>query len=119
MKAIDFKYKVYALADFLVMVKHQEERSTNYDPTFCYALYSKTDVVALHDEVYIGDPVDFDEDDHEVFPPFVVENDFQYYCSDENIQDVVDHAAAIHSEATNQLLLDSLEYYLAHDTFLA
>lgn len=117
-KKIEFKSKVYLLKDFLELVKGKKERSTSYDAAYCYSVYSKSGDVGLLDEVYIGDVVEVDDDDQEICPEFVVENGFEYYCSDENIQDVVDYAFEKNKELSAQFLLDSLVYYIEKDTFL-
>lgn len=113
-----FKNKIYVLKDFLELVKCKKERSNTYDVAYCYVVYSKSGDVGLLDDIYIGDPVEVDDDDQEIYPAFLVENGFEYYCSDENIQDVVDYAFDKNKEVKPQFLLESLAYYLEKDTFL-
>lgn len=79
-KKIDFKNKTYLVQDFLEFVKGKKERSNTYDVTYCYVVYSKSGDVGLLDDLYIGDVIEVDDDDQEIYPDIVVENGFEYYC---------------------------------------
>ncbi|MFI8146610.1 hypothetical protein [Acinetobacter sp. ABJ_C5_2] len=112
-----FKNKVYKIEDFINLVKEKKERLPNYDFDYCYAVYAKDDNVRLHDEVFIGNSVDFDENDNEVYPAFVITNGYHYFCSDQNIQDVVDLALRQDAAVSNEKLIDALNYYIDNDDF--
>ena len=112
-----FKNKVYKIEDFINLVKEKKERLPNYDFEYCYAVYAKNDNVEIHDEVFIGNSIDFDENDNEVYPEFVITNGFHYFCSDQNIQDVVDLAVRQDADVSNQKLIDALNYYIDNDDF--
>ena len=112
-----FKNKVYKIEEFINLVKMKEERSTNYDFDYCYAVYAKNDTVKLHDEVFIGNSVDFDENDNEVYPEFAISNGYHYFCSDQNIQDVIDLAVKQNATVSIEKLIDALNYYIDNDDF--
>ena len=96
-----FKNKVYKIEDFINLVKEKKERLPNYDFEYCYAVYAKNDNVEIHDEVFIGNSIDFDH----------------YFCSDQNIQDVVDLAVRQDADVSNEKLIDALNYYIDNDDF--
>ena len=113
-----FKNKIYKIEDFLSLVKEKKDRSENYDLAFSYSVYVQDENLKLGNEIYIGDSSDFDELDQEIFPDYVIKNGLEYYCSDENIQDVIDQAMTISSNFDDSELLERLVYYLEKDTFM-
>lgn len=113
-----FKNKLYKIEDFFTLVKDKKERSENYDLAFSYSVYSQNKKLKSGDEIYIGETSDFDEEDQEIFPDYVIKNSFEYYCSDENIQDAIDQATSINPHFDDSELLERLEYYLEKDTFM-
>lgn len=113
-----FKNRLYPLQEFLQLVKYKKERAIDYDPTLSYVVYAKNDPLSLQDQVYIAEPIDIDQNDQEIYCDFALENGYSYYCSDENIQDVVDYAFENNPEVEPGFLLKSLQYYLQKDTFL-
>ncbi|MDM1298305.1 hypothetical protein HXZ94_07295 [Empedobacter falsenii] len=114
----DFKNKHYQIEEFFNLVKNKQERPEHYDPSFIYSIYTKTESLELGDQIYIGDTSNFDDNDNEIFPDFVVNNGYEYYCSDENIQDVIDLALRNNPNYSDAELLQRLKYYLEKDTFL-
>ncbi len=114
----DFKNKHYQIEEFFNLVKNKQERSERYDPSFIYSIYTKTESLELGDQIFVGDTSDLDDNDNEIFPDFVVSNGYEYYCSDENIQDVIDLALRNNPNYSDAELLQRLKYYLEKDTFL-
>lgn len=113
-----FKNKQYKIEDFFTLVKDKIEHSQNYDLAFSYSVYSQHEKLKVGDKIFIGDTSDFDDNENEIFPDFVTKNGFEYYCSDENIQDVIEQAMSINSNFDDSELLERLEYYLEKDTFM-
>ena len=89
----------------------------NYDFEYCYAVYAKNDNVEIHDEVFIGNSIDFYENDNVVFSLFFIINGFHDFSSDQNIQDVVDLAVRQDADVSNEKLIDALNYYIDNDDF--
>lgn len=114
----DFKNKTYSLGEFIDIVKHKQERSTSYDPQYQYALYAVEADLTAALEVYVGAPVEVNDDEEEIYPDYVVSHNMWYLCSDENIQDVVDLAVSQCAEISTVQLITALDYYLEHDDFM-
>jgi hypothetical protein len=104
----------YTLAEWLNLVKTKQERTLNYSIYWRDNAPDPTE----NDRIIIAAPTIVDDNDNETFPPIVNENGFWYYCSDENIQDVVDVAIDQKPNASDAELLQCLDYYLKRDTFL-
>ncbi|MTH30918.1 hypothetical protein GJV77_13630 [Myroides pelagicus] len=113
-----FKNKTYLLGEFINLVKDKQERAAYYAPSYNYALYAVEAEVTSDLEVYVGNPVEVKDYDEEIFPEYVVEHAMWYFCSDENIQDVVDLAVSRSKNVTVEQLISALDYYLEHDDFM-
>ncbi|MBC7755124.1 MAG: hypothetical protein H7Z20_00475 [Bdellovibrio sp.] len=104
----------YTLPDLFALVKTKCERDVDYS---IYWLDNAPDPT-LQDRVFVAAPVDVDDEDNEAFPQIVNDNGFWYFCSDENIQDVIDVAIDQKPNASDEEQLKCLDYYLKRDTFL-
>lgn len=52
------------------------------------------------------------------YPRFgLIRNGFNYFCSDQNIQDIVDLAVKQDAYVSNEKLVDALNYYVDNDDF--
>lgn len=114
----NFKNKTYRLGEFIDIVKNKQERSEQYNPMYNYALYAVEAEVTCDLEIYVGDPVEVTDSDEEIYPEYAVTHDMWYFCSDENIQDVVDLALSQKEGLSIAELVVALEYYLEHDDFM-
>ncbi|WP_288447301.1 hypothetical protein [uncultured Chryseobacterium sp.] len=114
----DFKNQVYSIEEFLELVKTKQDRKASFDPEYNYAVYSSIDAFKPGMKIFVGDPLDIGESDHEVLPDFVFHNKLNYLCSDENIQDVVDLAFRQRADVTSSQLIEALNHYLEKDDFL-
>ncbi|MCC9041942.1 hypothetical protein LNQ81_04395 [Myroides sp. M-43] len=115
---MDFKNKTYQLAEFILLVKDRKERTTEYNPAFHYAIYAVEDEVDEDLAIYVGEPVEVTDNDEEIYPSEVIEQEMWYLCSDEDIQDVVDLAISQKPSATMEELVMALDYYLTIDDFI-
>lgn len=83
-----------------------------------WCVYSVNENPNLDAVCYIDDYPDIDDDDNEIPVSFIEENGLEYYCSDENVIDVV--GASLHQKenASVEEMMNALEFYLEKDTFL-
>lgn len=114
----DFKNKTYSLGEFIEIVKNKQERSEQYNPMYNYALYAVEAEVMSNLTIYVGDPVEVTDSDEEIYPEYALTHDMWYFCSDENIQDVVDLALSQRTDISIEQLVEALDYYLEHDDFM-
>lgn len=80
---------------------------------------SDDDELSLTTACCVTAPPDFDEEtDEEIIPEFAVENGMEGSVLPETLQDVISSALEQKQEATNEELLEALNYYLDNDTFM-
>lgn len=115
---VNFKNKTYQLEEFILLVKDKKERTAGYDPAYAYAVYAREDEVEIGLEIYVGEPVEVNDNDEETYPSVAIEQEMWYMCSDEDIQDVVDLAISQKPSATMEELVMALDYYLTIDDFI-
>jgi hypothetical protein len=115
---VEFKDKTYRLSEFVDIVKNKQERLEHYNPMYNYALYAIEAEVTCDLTIYVGEPVEVTDSDEEIYPEYATKNDMWYFCSDENIQDVVDLAVSQCPEVNTEQLITALAYYLEHDDFM-
>ncbi|OXB09722.1 hypothetical protein B0A81_06215 [Flavobacterium plurextorum] len=116
----DFKNKTWVLSDFIKFVQEKKDRSQNYNAAYYYDIYTADNNESLSAEtiIYVGETVEVDDNANEIFPNIVTEMNywFEYSCS--NFQDVIDLATTQNSNVTIYKLIECLNYYSQHDTFL-
>ncbi len=83
-----------------------------------WCLYLKAEEINLDTVCYIDNYPDFDDDDEETYPLYVIENDLDFKYRDELLQDVICSALYSKSNATNEELMNAVFYYDKHDSFL-
>lgn len=115
---MNFKNKTYRLSEFIDIVKNKQERSEGYNPLYHYAIYAEEVEVTSNLVIYVGEPVEVSDSDKEIYPEYAVAHNMWYFCSDENIQDVVDLAISQYSQVSTEQLITALDYYLEHDDFM-
>lgn len=72
----------------------------------------------LDTECYIDEYPEVTDDDEEIYPEFIVENDYELVYTGEMLQDVIVSALSRKKNATNEELMETIDYYDEHDTFL-
>jgi len=74
--------------------------------------------VDLSTYCYIADPQEVTDDDEEIFPAFVVENDLELWFYSEILEDVLDNAVMQKPGVSDETVLRAIEYYNSKDTFM-
>lgn len=117
----NFKNKYYTIEDFIKIVKQKKDRSEKYDPNYHYEIYcasDKDDVIIPGMEIYVGDGSTVDDNYIETYPEFVSRFKLSPIYSSESFQDVIDLAFSQKKLASNQEIIDCLNYFNEHDDFL-
>ncbi|WP_343615113.1 hypothetical protein [Flavobacterium sp.] len=116
----DFKNKIWVLSDFIKFVQAKKDRSTNYNPEYYYDVYGSDDDEELSPDIiiYVGDPIEVDDDGEEIYPDKVIEMDYWLKYSCDNFQDVIDLATEQNANVSILQLIECLNYYNENDTFL-
>lgn len=93
------------------------DQGVQADDDWC--LYTKDKEILLTSECYILDYPDIDDDtDEEIFPPEAQESHMDIVYLPELIQDAITAALYQKPSATNNELLDAVNYYLQNDSFM-
>ena len=95
-----------------------KENVDSCDDAFC--LYTETWVEHLSGNLdcYIDAYPHGDENDEDVYPDFIVENDFDLIYYGEHFISVVKNVLHQHPKANTQNIIDALNYYRENDNFL-
>ncbi len=118
--SLDFKGRAWPIAEFIARVQARTERTGHAaDAAWHYDVYGDdTDAWHAGQTVYVGDPVQVDDDDRLVLPPDVVARGHAFRCSGEQFQDVVDLAFRQCPDASIDAVIRCLAHFLQHDDFL-
>ena len=115
----------YNIAELIELVKNKQDRDLDnsgkakYNLENSYCVYiSKDEKLNKHSILYVGKPVEIDDDDNEIYPKEVLENNLEMCYSDEDFQDVIDLAYAQKSNASIDEIIRCLNHYVENDTFL-
>ena len=92
------------------------EKEVYLDYGWC--VYSMENNMTLESICYIDDYPEFDEEDNEIYSPFIVQNNMKLIYRDEMIQDVVIACLNQKRDATLDEIMRSLIYYEEYDSFL-
>ncbi|SNR80499.1 hypothetical protein [Flavobacterium sp. ov086] len=116
----DFKNKTWILSDFIKFVQAKKDRSLNYNPNYTYDIYAPNNDDQLSPEtiIYVGNTVEVDDNDKEIYPDIVIKMDYWFEYSCDNFQDVIDLATSQNANVNTYKLTECLNYYSKHDTFL-
>ena len=118
--AMKFKYKTYKIEDFIDIVKRKIDRVEGYDPDYYYNIYGNDEgrgfVPGM--QIYVGDTVEVNDDDEEIYPPEVIERKLSSLYSCGTFQDVIDLAMRQNNSVSHEKLIECLNYYSNHDDFL-
>ncbi|MPV71352.1 hypothetical protein [Burkholderia sp. BE17] len=117
----DFKHKTYRIEDFIALAQNKQDRSAQYNRAFLYDVYGDDAVEGLLREgqtIFIGDTVQVDDNDEEVYPSEVKERGYVFLYSGENFQAVVDLAYKQKPTASAEEVIRCLNHYAQHDDFL-
>lgn len=119
------KNKSYSFPALFELVKNKLDRDFDINEKEKYIRENIYDIYVAKDEklnenttLYVGEPVEIDDDDNEVYPQEVVENNLEFYYSCQNFQDVIDLAYTQKSNVSIDEIIQCLNCYTENDTFL-
>lgn len=105
------------IADLCQQYHLEGEKSFILDSGWC--IYSSDIIMSLDSECYIDKYPDYDEDDNEILPEYMIKNRMSLIYTDEVIQDVVSNAIYQKSDITCEEIKMALDYYEKYDNFIA
>lgn len=118
------KNKTYHIKELIDMVKNKSDRDFDiygkekYIPENNYHIYiAKVEILNENSVVFVGDSIKIDEDDNEIYPNEVLENNTEPCYSCENFQDVIDLAFEQKGNASTSEFIKCLNYFNEKDTF--
>ncbi|CAI2767148.1 DUF7716 domain-containing protein [Flavobacterium collinsii] len=116
----DFKNKTWLLSDFIKFVQAKKDRTSNYNANYYYDIYEPNNDDQLSPEtiIYVGNTVEVDDDDNEIYPPEVRAMNFWFGYSCDNFQDVVDLATEQNPKVSISQIVTCLNHYSQYDNFL-
>lgn len=120
-KMSEFKNKKYLLEDFISVVRDKRDRSVGYDRACLYDVYgddSDGDIFHAGQTIYVGDTVQANDDDKEVYPEEVNRLGYAFLYSGENFQAVIDLAYRQKPTASTDEIVRCLNHYAENDDFL-
>ncbi len=105
--------KKYTLEQIILYMKDEGLRNDN----FC--LYGETDTdLILEKSYYVADYPDINDEDEEVYPDVVVNNNLEFLYAGQQFADVIDVALNKKPTATLDDFVRCLNHYTKHDNFL-
>ncbi|WP_232451368.1 hypothetical protein [Burkholderia ubonensis] len=121
MPSVDFKNRTCTIDDFIALVRAKADRSEGYDPTCLYDVYGEDtdgDDFRVAQTIYVGDTVQVDGDDREIYPEPVSALGYVFLYSGEHFQDVVDLACRQKPDASIEDIVRCLNHFGRYDDFL-
>jgi hypothetical protein len=102
--------KVSDLIDFLKIQKK----------TLTYCVYGggASDQATLESECTIDEHSEITDDDEEIFPESVTQNNLEFWFTDELLEDVTFNALKQKASATNEDILKAIKHYNEYDSFM-
>lgn len=92
------------------------EMEVYLDNNWC--LYSNEDAISLESKCYIDDYPYINDNDEEIYPEFIVNNELELLYRDELIQDVVISCLTQKKTASLEEIMFAINYYDENDCFL-
>lgn len=96
--------------------KDRNPETVYLDDDWC--LYAKDDSLTLDSLCFIDQYPTIDDNDREIYPPFVSENDLHFMFMGSLLQDVIMNCLDQDSAVTPEEILEAITYYNQHDTFM-
>jgi hypothetical protein len=119
------KNKSYHIEELIEVVKNKLDRDFDkygkekYNPGNYYHIYiTKDENLTESSVVYVGETIEVDSDDKEIYPNEVIGNNLESCYSCENFQNVIDLAYEQKNTASTSEFIKCLNYYVEKDTFL-
>lgn len=101
------------LAELIDFLKTQKKNLT-------YCVYGKgsSDQATLETDCVIDEYSEITDDDEEIFPERITQNDLEFWFTDELLEDVTFNALKQKTSVTNEEILKAIKYYNEHDSFM-
>ncbi len=116
------KEKKYVFSEIINEVKkvyfERGAQALYQDGNWCVYVLEEDLYPNLNTECYIDEWPDVTDDDEEIYPEFIENNNYKLAYTGEMIQDVIISALSRKENATNEELMTAIDYYDEHDTFM-
>lgn len=101
------------LADLIDFLKTQKK-------TLTYCVYGKgsSDQATLETDCVIDEYSEITDDDEEIFPESITQNNLEFWFTDELLEDVTFNALKQKKSATNEEILKAIKHYNERDSFM-
>ncbi|WP_223526299.1 hypothetical protein [Pseudomonas sp. BF-B-26] len=101
------------LADLIDFLKTQQK-------TLTYCVYGKgsSDQATLETDCVIDEYSEITDDDEEIFPESITQNNLEFWFTDELLEDVTFNALKQKKSATNEEILKAIKHYNERDSFM-
>jgi hypothetical protein len=101
------------LAELIDFLKTQKKNLT-------YCVYGKgsSDQATLETDCVIDEYSEITDDDEEIFPEKITQNDLEFWFTDELLEDVTFNALKQKTSVTNEEILKAIKYYNERDSFM-
>jgi hypothetical protein len=114
-------YKLSMVVD--IVVKNIKENGIynelNYEEMAFYLYTKEYEKSVTSDAIcYLDDIPDIDDDDNEIYPPFVVNERLEVFLSGENLENVIGSVLHQKIEPSMNELVEAINYYNERDAFI-
>ncbi|KJZ63917.1 DUF7716 domain-containing protein [Pseudomonas fluorescens] len=105
--------KTIKLADLIDFLKTQKK-------TLTYCVYGKgsSDKATLETDCVIDEYSEITDDDEEIFPENITQNNLEFWFTDELLEDVTFNVLKQKKSATNEEILKAIKHYNERDSFM-
>lgn len=101
------------LTDLIDFLKTQKK-------TLTYCVYGKgsSDQATLETDCVIDEYSEITDDDEEIFPENITQNNLEFWFTDELLEDVTFNVLKQKKSATNEEILKAIKHYNERDSFM-
>lgn len=105
--------KTIKITDLINFLKTQKKNLT-------YCVYGKgsSDQATLETDCVIDEYSEITDDDEEIFPKYITQNNLEFWFTDELLEDVTFNTLKQKASATNEEILKAIKYYNDRDSFM-
>lgn len=105
--------KTIKIADLIDFLKTQKKNLT-------YCVYGKGSSVqaTLDTDCVIDEYSEITDDDEEIFPKYITQNNLEFWFTDELLEDVTFNVLKQKTSATNEEILKAIKHYNERDSFM-
>lgn len=105
--------KTIKITDLIDFLKTQKK-------TLTYCVYGKgsSDQATLETDCVLDESSEITDDDEEIFPKYIIQNNLEFWFTDELLEDVTFNALKQKISATNEEILIAIKHYNERDSFM-